>query len=52
MSKSISVIGAGSIGISSALHLQQRGWDVTLIDRKSPGRETSYGNAGVASTAL
>lgn len=47
MSKSISVIGAGSIGVSSALHLQQRGWDVTLIDRKSPGRETSYGNAGV-----
>lgn len=47
MSKSISVIGAGSIGVSSALHLQQRGWDVTLIDRKEPGRETSYGNAGI-----
>lgn len=47
MSKSVSVIGAGSIGISSALHLQQRGWNVTLIDRKSPARETSYGNAGV-----
>ena len=47
MSKSISVIGAGSIGVSSALHLQQRGWDVTLIDRKEPARETSYGNAGV-----
>lgn len=47
MSKSISVIGAGSIGVSSALHLQQRGWDVTLIDRKEPGQETSYGNAGI-----
>ncbi len=47
MSKSISVIGAGSIGISSAIHLQQRGWNVTLIDRKEPARETSYGNAGV-----
>ncbi len=47
MSKSVSVIGAGSIGVSSALHLQQRGWDVTLIDRKAPGRETSYGNAGI-----
>lgn len=47
MSKSISVIGAGSIGVSSALHLQQRGWNVTLIDRKNPGKETSYGNAGV-----
>lgn len=47
MSKSISVIGAGSIGVSSALHLQQRGWDVTLIDRREPARETSYGNAGI-----
>ncbi len=47
MSKSVSVVGAGSIGISSALHLQQRGWAVTLIDRKNPGRETSFGNAGV-----
>jgi len=47
MSKSVCVIGAGSIGVSSALHLQQRGWDVTLVDRNSPGRETSYGNAGI-----
>jgi len=47
MSQSVSVIGAGSIGISTALHLQQRGWDVTLIDRKAPARETSYGNAGI-----
>ncbi len=47
MSKSISVIGAGSIGVSSALHLQQRGWQVTLIDRREPGLETSYGNAGI-----
>jgi len=47
MSKSISVIGAGSIGISSAIHLQQRGWNVTLIDRREPARETSYGNAGI-----
>lgn len=51
MSKSISVIGAGSIGVSSALHLQQRGWDVTLIDRNEPARETSYGNAGVINGA-
>ena len=47
MSRSVSVIGAGSIGISTALHLQQRGWQVTLIDRKAPGRETSFGNAGI-----
>lgn len=47
MSKSISVIGAGSIGISTALHLQQSGWQVTLIDRKAPASETSFGNAGI-----
>lgn len=51
MSKSISVIGAGSIGVSSALHLQQRGWDVTLIDRNEPAKETSYGNAGIINSA-
>ncbi len=47
MSKSISVIGAGSIGISTALHLQKSGWQVTLIDRRPPASETSFGNAGI-----
>lgn len=47
MSKSIIVLGAGSVGIGTAIHLLQRGWNVTLIDRKGPARETSYGNAGV-----
>ncbi len=47
MSNSIAVIGAGSVGISSAIHLQQRGWRVTLVDRKAPASETSWGNAGV-----
>jgi D-amino-acid dehydrogenase len=35
------------VGVSCALSLQKRGFDVTLIDRRKPGRETSYGNAGV-----
>jgi D-amino-acid dehydrogenase len=35
------------VGVSCALALQKRGIAVTLIDRKEPGRETSYGNAGV-----
>ena len=43
----VAVLGAGMIGTSTALALQERGFDVTLIDRTSPGRETSYGNAGV-----
>jgi D-amino-acid dehydrogenase len=39
------------VGVSCALALQKRRLDVTLIDRKEPGRETSYGNAGVLATS-
>ena len=41
------VLGAGIVGVSSALHLQDRGRRVALIDRRGPGEETSYGNAGL-----
>ncbi|NVO17671.1 MAG: FAD-binding oxidoreductase [Rhodoplanes sp.] len=41
------VLGAGMAGVAAALHLQRRGWSVALVDRQSPGRETSYGNAGL-----
>lgn len=41
------VLGAGMVGVSTALALQQRGHAVTLVDRRMPGLETSYGNAGV-----
>jgi D-amino-acid dehydrogenase len=47
MSKQIIVIGGGIVGVSAALKLQLDGHQVRLIDRKRPGRETSYGNAGV-----
>ena len=50
MMKRVCVLGAGSIGVSTALHLQLKGWDVTLIDAKPPASETSYGNAGVISS--
>lgn len=49
MDRSVLVIGAGIVGISTALHLQRRGWRVTVIDRRPPGSETSHGNAGVIS---
>ncbi len=49
MSKRVCVLGAGSVGVSTALHLQLKGWDVTLVDAKPPASETSYGNAGVIS---
>ncbi|MEN7528198.1 FAD-dependent oxidoreductase [Cupriavidus sp. DL-D2] len=41
------VLGAGIVGVSTALALQQRGHAVCLVDRNAPGRETSYGNAGI-----
>jgi D-lysine oxidase len=41
------VLGAGMVGVSVALHLQKCGRDVVLIDRRAPGEETSYGNAGL-----
>lgn len=41
------VLGAGMVGISTALQLQKRGWTVTVVDRRGPGEETSYGNAGI-----
>ncbi|WP_310620373.1 NAD(P)/FAD-dependent oxidoreductase [Flexibacterium corallicola] len=43
----ILVLGAGMVGISSALALQERGHHVTVLDRREPGMETSYGNAGI-----
>jgi D-amino-acid dehydrogenase len=47
MTKNAIVLGAGIVGVSTAIHLQRRGRQVTLIDRKDPGSETSYGNAGL-----
>jgi D-amino-acid dehydrogenase len=45
--RNVIVLGAGMVGVASALHLQRRGWSVALVDRKQPGQETSYGNAGI-----
>ncbi|WP_233235663.1 FAD-binding oxidoreductase [Bordetella sp. LUAb4] len=45
------VIGGGVVGVTCALELQRRGARVTLVDRKEPGSETSYGNAGVLATS-
>ena len=49
MKTSVIVIGGGIVGVCNALALQQSGHQVILIDRKQPGKETSYGNAGVLS---
>lgn len=41
------VLGAGIVGVCVADHLQQQGYAVALVDRKAPGSETSFGNAGL-----
>ncbi len=47
MTRHVVVLGAGMVGTCTALHLALRGHAVTLVDRREPGRETSYGNAGL-----
>jgi D-amino-acid dehydrogenase len=44
------VLGAGIVGVSAAFAVRQRGLSVVLVDRREPGSETSYGNAGVLSS--
>jgi D-amino-acid dehydrogenase len=43
------VLGAGIVGVCSALHLQMQapGQRIVLLDRDEPGRGTSHGNAGL-----
>jgi len=47
MRADVIVLGAGMVGVGVALHLQNRGRDVVLADRRGAGEETSYGNAGL-----
>jgi len=42
----ITIVGAGIVGLCCAWYLQRAGYQVTLIDRKEPGLEASFGNAG------
>ena len=51
MRTDVIVLGAGIIGVSTALHLQRRGRDVVLVDRRGAGEEASYGNAGLMERA-
>ena len=44
------VLGAGIVGVSAAYASRQRGLSVALVDRREPGSETSYGNAGILSS--
>lgn len=45
------VIGAGVVGVATALYLQRDGWQVTVIDPHPPGEAgASFGNAGLIAT--
>lgn len=44
------VLGAGIVGVSAAYAARQQGLSVMLVDRREPGSETSYGNAGILSS--
>jgi D-amino-acid dehydrogenase len=46
----VAVLGAGIVGVSAGIAAQQRGLSVVVIDRREPGSETSYGNAGILSS--
>jgi D-amino-acid dehydrogenase len=43
--RKIIIIGAGIMGISSALNLIRRGCDVTIIEKEIDGQPASFGNA-------
>ena len=50
--RSITVLGAGVVGVTSAWYLAAEGYDVTVIDRQmAPARETSFANGGQISVS-
>lgn len=51
MNKPVVVIGAGIVGVSTAIWLQRAGINAVLVDRGGPASGTSYGNAGVLAAA-
>ena len=44
--KTVAVIGAGIVGVTTASFLLRKGHDVTILDPGDPGEGTSFGNAG------
>lgn len=50
MSGDVIVLGAGVVGLTTALALLRGGARVTLVDRGTPGAGCSFGNAGMIQT--
>ncbi len=51
MNRQVIVIGAGIVGVATALWLQRGGASVTLVDRDGPAAGASQGNAGLLAAA-
>jgi len=47
--QTVTIVGAGIVGMCCAWQLNKRGFDVTVIDSSNPGIRTSFGNAGCIS---
>jgi glycine oxidase len=47
MSRTVTVVGGGAIGLSTAWELSQRGFTVTVIDKNATGKGTSWAGAGI-----
>lgn len=50
--RTVIVVGAGIVGLSTAWFLQERGVEVTVVDRDGVAAGSSWGNAGWVSPAL
>jgi D-amino-acid dehydrogenase len=50
--QSVVVVGAGMVGLATAWHLQERGVQVTVLDRGDVAAGASWGNAGWLTPAL
>jgi D-amino-acid dehydrogenase len=49
MAERVTILGAGIVGICTALSLLEKGYGVQLVDRDPPAEGASHGNAGVVS---
>jgi D-amino-acid dehydrogenase len=48
--KHFTIVGAGTIGVCTALYLLRDGHSVTMLDRQPPGTGCSFGNGGLIQT--
>ena len=49
MAEQVTIVGAGIVGICTAIYLREKGLAVEVIDRAPPAEGASHGNAGVVS---